>query len=77
MKLGIEARPETVASRLVWAVGYFTNEDYVLPELKVGMMPAHLHRGGKLIGPDGSMRNVRQAYSRRNTMIFFAALWLN
>ena len=28
VKLGSEARPETVASRLVWAVGYFANEDY-------------------------------------------------
>ena len=27
VKLGMEARPETVASRLVWAVGYLTNED--------------------------------------------------
>src|SRR5437763_12630252 len=30
IKLGPEARPETVASRLVWAVGYFANEDYFL-----------------------------------------------
>src|SRR5262249_13225737 len=27
VKLGPEARPETAASRLLWAVGYFTNED--------------------------------------------------
>jgi hypothetical protein len=27
VKMGYEARPETVASRLVWAVGYTTNED--------------------------------------------------
>ena len=32
VKLGVEARPETVASRLVWAVGYYANEDYFLPE---------------------------------------------
>ncbi|HYK88707.1 MAG TPA: hypothetical protein VE398_08050 [Acidobacteriota bacterium] len=59
VKLGIEARPETVASRLIWAVGYFTNEDYFLPELRVDNMPAHLHRGQKFIAPDGSMHNVR------------------
>ena len=59
VKLGIEARPETVASRLVWAVGYFTNEDYFLPELSVDNMPAHLHRGQQFIDPDGSMHNVR------------------
>ena len=33
VKLGPEARPETVASRLVWAVGYAADEDYFLPEV--------------------------------------------
>jgi hypothetical protein len=59
VKLGIEARPETVASRIVWAVGYHTNEDYFVPDLQVGGMPAHLHRGQKLVAPDGSVHNVR------------------
>jgi hypothetical protein len=59
IKLGAEARPETAATRLVWAVGYFVNEDYFLPELHVSGLPAHLHRGGKLIGPDGEMQNAR------------------
>ena len=59
IKLGMEARPETVASRLVWAVGYFTNEDYFLQDLQVDEMPAHLKRGGKLIGPGGSMHAAR------------------
>jgi hypothetical protein len=59
VKLGEEARPETVASRLVWAVGYFADEDYFLQDFKVEGMPAHLHRGGNLVAPDGSMHNVR------------------
>jgi hypothetical protein len=59
VKLGIEARPETVASRIVWAIGYRTNEDYFLSDLRVSGMPARLHRGQKLVGPDGSMSNVR------------------
>ncbi|HTX36935.1 MAG TPA: hypothetical protein VME43_18025 [Bryobacteraceae bacterium] len=59
VKLGIEARPETVASRLVWAVGYRANEDYFVPRLQVRGMPAHLHRGQKMIAPDGSVPNVR------------------
>jgi hypothetical protein len=59
VKLGIEARPETVATRIVWAVGYHANEDYFLPELQVDGMPARLHRGQKLIGPNGTMQNVR------------------
>lgn len=59
VKLGEEARPETVASRLVWAAGYFADEDYFLEDFKVEGMPAHMHRGGDLIAPDGSMHNVR------------------
>ena len=59
VKLGIEARPETAATRIVWAAGYFTNEDYFLPALRVLNMPAHLHRGWKYVGPDGSVHNAR------------------
>ncbi len=53
VKLGDEARPETVASRLIWAVGYFTNEDYFVPVLRVQKMP-HLHRGSNLVSADGT-----------------------
>jgi hypothetical protein len=59
VKLGAEARPETAATRLVWAVGYFVNEDYFLPSVHVSGLPAHLHRGGKMVGPDGAMQNAR------------------
>ena len=58
VKLGLEARPETAATRLLWAVGYFTDEDYLVPRLLVGDMP-RLKRGQKLVEPDGSMRNAR------------------
>jgi hypothetical protein len=59
VKLGLEARPESLASRIVWAVGYSTNEDYFVPEITVHGMPAHLHRGQKLVNADGSMHSVR------------------
>jgi hypothetical protein len=61
VKLGAEAEPETVASRLVWSVGYFANEDYFLPHFEVQDMPPRLRRrnAGRFIEPDGSMRNVR------------------
>jgi hypothetical protein len=58
VKLGEEARPETVASRLVWAVGYFTNEDYFLPELQAAGMP-RLHRGQNRVAPGGIVHDVR------------------
>jgi len=59
VKLGNEARPETVASRIVWAVGYHTNEDYFVPDLQVRGMPARLHRGQQMLGPGGSVTNAR------------------
>src|SRR6266516_4526505 len=35
VKLGNEAQPETAASRLVWAAGYFTDITYFVPEVKI------------------------------------------
>jgi len=58
VKMGDEARPETVASRLLWAVGYYANEDYFVPALHVQNLP-HLHRGANLVSPDGTVPNVR------------------
>jgi hypothetical protein len=59
IKLGMEARPETVATRLVWSVGYFANGDYFLQDLQVNGINVHLKRGRNLIGPDGSMHAAR------------------
>ena len=59
LKLGYEARPETAASRLVWAVGYFANEDYFLPEARIENLPPELYRGQKYVEPGGLVRNAR------------------
>ena len=56
-KLGAEARPETVAAHLLWAVGYFADEDYFVANLQVDNMPAHLKRGQELIKAEGSLEN--------------------
>jgi hypothetical protein len=59
VKLGVEARPETAATRLVWATGYFTDEDYFLPQIHVQNLPK-LRR--KMFGASpktGIVRNVR------------------
>src|SRR5581483_10793299 len=60
-KLGLEARPETVASRLLWAVGYGANEDYFFPHLHVNNMPPQLRRRRAygLTGHAGDVPNVR------------------
>lgn len=56
VKLGTEAKPETAATRLVWAVGYFTNEDYYIAELPVGELK--MTRGQNMIA-SGKIRGVR------------------
>lgn len=68
-KLGLEAKPETAASRLLWAVGYGANEDYFFPHLKVANMPA-LRRGQNLAGHGGDVQNVRlQRHSDGQTRV--------
>jgi hypothetical protein len=59
VKMGNEARPETAATRITWAVGYYANEDYYVSTLQVNGMPARLHRGQKLVQPGGIVRSVR------------------
>jgi len=58
-KVGPEARPETVASRLLWAVGYKTNVNYLVPDLKIEGLPSHLSRGDEFRTSDGGLREVR------------------
>jgi hypothetical protein len=58
VKMGNEARPETLASRLVWATGYFTNENYFVADLHVEGLPPHLKRGQNMVTAD-SVKNVR------------------
>lgn len=58
-KLGLEAKPETAASRLLWAVGFGANEDYFFSHLKVAHMPTKLRRGQDLAGRGGDVPDVR------------------
>jgi hypothetical protein len=59
VKLGQEARPETAATRLAWAVGYFTTQDYLIRDMQVIGLPLNLHRGRQLIGKDGIIPYAR------------------
>ncbi|MGE5321745.1 MAG: hypothetical protein ACM3SW_02710 [Actinomycetota bacterium] len=68
VKLGDEARPEVAAGRLVWAVGYFTDEYYYLPEINFTRPPA-LHRGTEMI-KNGKVVGVRlKRYNKRDHKI--------
>lgn len=58
VKVGKEARPETAATRLVWAMGYFADEDYYLPAIHVTGMPA-LKRHSDSVAADGTVTGVR------------------
>jgi len=58
-KMGVEARPETAAAHLLWAAGYYTDEDYFVPRLTVEGLPSHLQRGQNLIASNGTIENVR------------------
>lgn len=49
VKLGPEAKSETAATRLVWAAGYFTDDDYLIQNFRVKGMPSELHRGQKFV----------------------------
>jgi len=59
VKLGVEARPETAAARLLWAVGYFANTNYFVDDLRVVGMPAHVSRGTEFVDKQGEAFQAR------------------
>ena len=59
LKLGWEAQPETAASRIVWAVGYFADDDYYLEHLCLTDVPDELHRGRALFDANGCVDGGR------------------
>ena len=58
VKLGEEPQAETAASRLLWAAGYFVDEDYYLADFKVSGLPK-LHRGQQWVSADGMVHEAR------------------
>lgn len=57
VKLGEESRTETAATRLLWAAGYFVDEDYYLPDVTVTDLP-RLHRGQDFVLPNGRVHGA-------------------
>jgi hypothetical protein len=57
VKFGPEARSETVATRIVWAVGYFAEEAYYFDEILVENLP-RLSRGPRFVSGN-VVRGVR------------------
>jgi hypothetical protein len=58
IKLGQEPQAETAATRLLWAAGYFVDEDYYLPEVKVQGLPK-LRRGQNFVSDGGIVHRAR------------------
>ena len=58
VKLGQESGSETAATRFLWAAGYFVDEDYYLPQIKVIGLPK-LRRGEQFVSSGGTVRSVR------------------
>ena len=58
VKLGEEAQAETVATRLVWSVGYFAEEAYYLDRVQIRRLPK-LSRGMEYVGRRGTVMGAR------------------
>jgi len=58
IKLGAEAQTETVAVRIITAVGFFAEETYFLHETKVDGLE-QLRRGREFMAPGSTLRNAR------------------
>lgn len=58
VKLGNEAQPETAATRLLWAVGYYADKDYYFPTIRVAGLPK-LKRGQNFVSANGIVRGAR------------------
>jgi len=65
VKLGDEAQAETVATRLVWAVGYFAEEAYYFDEARIENLPK-LSRGREFVLTDGVVIGARFEPERKH-----------
>jgi hypothetical protein len=74
VKLGQEPKSETAASRLMWAAGYFVDEDYYLQQFKVTGMPK-LQRGANFVSADGTVHVARLKRKVKGTKKLGAWSW--
>src|SRR5262249_43202781 len=56
IKLGSESQPETAATRLLWAAGYFTDVDYLVPSVYVAGLNKTLNNARFSARPKGEVR---------------------
>jgi hypothetical protein len=65
VKTGVEAQAETVATRLLWAMGYYSEEAYYLDRAVVNNLPKKLARGQEFVR-DGAIIGARFEPRRAN-----------
>ena len=71
VKLGPEAQSETVATRLVWAMGYFAEEAYYYDHIEVKNLP-RLSKGQEFVS-GATVRGVR--FEPRRKGVTRGAIW--
>jgi hypothetical protein len=72
VKLGPEAQSETVATRLVWSVGYFAEEAYYLERARINKLP-RLSRGRQHVEGRDVVRGAR--FEPRRKEVTRGAAW--
>jgi len=58
VKLGVEAQAETVATRIIWSVGYFADEAYYFDRVEIKNLPK-LSRGQEFVEGKTVIRGAR------------------
>jgi hypothetical protein len=71
VKVGVEAQAETVASRLVWAAGYFVDEAYYMDHVEIEKLP-RLSRGQEFV-QGNTVRGAR--FEPRRKTVKRGAIW--
>lgn len=67
-----EVQPEIAATRIIWALGYFVDENYYVPKGRI-LGAANLKRSADVIGADGSFKVAR--FERRDPNLEKVGEW--
>jgi hypothetical protein len=71
-KLGIESKAEQVATRIVWAMGYFAEEGYYFDRVEVKGLP-RLSKGQEFVEGGNTLRGAR--FEPRRADVSRGAIW--
>jgi hypothetical protein len=76
VKMGEEAQAETVATRLIWAMGYFADEAYYFDRVEIPNLP-RLARGQNFVEGSNIVRGVRFEPRRKDVQRGATWNWLD